>query len=88
MLAAMAAASADEHWVPSPAAVFAVTAAAPRGGTSEGALLTQFTAYERLEASVLVPADECTLGEVRNAALRDELQGHCGLPRAPGSAPN
>ena len=47
--AAMAAASAKEPWEPSSTTVYAVTAAAPRGGESEGALLTQFTEYGRLE---------------------------------------
>ena len=39
----------------------------------------------RLYSGVLVPDGECTFDEVRNAALRDELRDHRGLPCAPSS---
>ena len=43
----MAAASAVDPWAPRPEAVHAVMAATPRGGATEGALLTQFSEDER-----------------------------------------
>ena len=41
----------------------------------------------QLQSDVLVPADECTFDEVRDAALRDKLRVHRGLPCAPDSVP-
>ena len=41
----------------------------------------------RMYSDVLVPADECTFDEVREAALRDELRDHRGPTCAPSSAP-
>ena len=36
-------------------------------------------------SDVLVSAGGCTFDEIRDAALRDELRDHHGLPCAPGS---
>ena len=41
----------------------------------------------RLYSVVLVPAGECAFDEVRDAALRDDLRIHQGLPCTPGSIP-
>ena len=46
----MTAASIVDPRVPCPAAVHAVTAAAPRGGATKSALLAQFAEYGRIEA--------------------------------------
>ena len=101
----MTAAFAVDPWVPRPAAVHAVMAAAPRGGATKSASLAKFAEYGRVEAAtlqgplagflaslafvtlvgnkdglrlysdVLVPVDECTFGEVRDAALRNKHRG-------------
>ena len=42
----------------------------------------------RLYNDVPIPADECTFGEVRDAAFRDEPRDHRGPPCAPSSFPN
>ena len=41
----------------------------------------------RLYSDVLAPAGECAFGEVRDAALREEIRDHRGLPCAPSSTP-
>lgn len=41
------------------------------GGNGDGLLLY---------SDALVPTDECAFNEVRDAALRDKLRGHRGLP--------
>ena len=68
---------ADAHWKPLAGSLASLASAMP-GGNGDGL---------RLYSDVLVPADECTSDEVRDATLRDELRDHQGLPCAPSSAP-
>ena len=70
-------AEADAHQEPLAGSLASLSSAVP-GGNGDGL---------QLYSDVLVPADECTFDEVRDAALRDELRDHQGLPCAPSSAP-
>ena len=71
-------AEADAHQEPLAGSLASLSSAVP-GGNGDGL---------QLYSDVLVPADECTFDEVRDAALRDELRDHQGLPCAPSSIPD
>ena len=68
---------ADAHQEPLAGYLASLSSVMP-GGNGDGL---------QLYSDVHVPAGECAFGEVRDAALRDELRDHQGLPCAPGSIP-
>ena len=68
---------ADSHQEPLAGSLASLSSAMPRW--DEDGL--------RLYSDILVLAGECAFGEIRDAALRDELRDHRSPPCAPSSVP-
>ena len=68
---------ADAHREPQACSLASLASVMP-GGDGDGL---------RLYSYVLVPANGCTFDEVRDAAFRDKLRDHRGLPCVPSSIP-